>query len=75
MPMNNKQKLTTMVTSEQLEMVRNISRVTRISQAELFREAVEDLIRKYRGVVSEEFAGKVQVYMDKRSTLLEKLSK
>jgi len=56
MTLRNMQKMTTTLTPAQMEAMKEISRMTRIAQSELFREAVDDLIRKYRGVVTEDFA-------------------
>jgi hypothetical protein len=73
--LKNKKKLTTTMEPEQIEMLKTISSITRISQSELFREAVSDLIKKYQAVVTPEFARKVDEHMDKRQVLLEKLSR
>lgn len=71
----NKRKITTTLTPEQVEMIQKISSTTRIPQAELFREAVTDLIKKYQGLVTDEFADKVDNYLEKRHSLLERLAK
>ncbi len=75
MTLRHKQKLTTTLTKEQIETLREISHLTRIAQSELFREAVDDLIKKYRGFVTEEFAGHVETYLDKRHHLMERLAR
>jgi hypothetical protein len=73
--LKNKKKLTTTLEPQQIEMLKTISSITRISQSELFREAVSDLIKKYQGIVTPEFARKVDDYMEKRHVLLERLSR
>lgn len=75
MPLTNKKKLTTTLTPQQIEMLKTISAITRINQSELFREAVDDLIKKYQGIVTPEFAQKVEAYMERRHNLMERLSK
>jgi hypothetical protein len=73
--LKNKKKLTTTLELNQIEILKSISSITRISQSELFREAVNDLIKKYQGIVTTEFSRKVDDYMDKRHALLERLAK
>lgn len=75
MTLKNMHKMTTILTPEQLEAIKEISKMTRIAQSELFREAVDDLIRKYRGVVNDRFAKNVEKYMEKRNALMERLSR
>lgn len=75
MALKNKKKLTTTLEFHQIEMLKNISSVTRITQSELFREAVNDLIKKYQSLVTPGFAEKVDDYMEKRQVLLKRLSK
>jgi hypothetical protein len=75
MTLKHKQKLTTTLTPEQVSKIREISRFTRIAQSELFREAVEDLIRKYEGLVSDDFKDKVETYLDSRKALMERLAR
>lgn len=72
--LKNKKKLTTTLEPQQIEMLKTISSITRISQSELFREAVSDLIKKYQALVTPEFARKVDEHMEKRQVLLERLS-
>ena len=73
--LKNKKKLTTTLEPHQIEMLKTISSITRISQSELFREAVSDLIKKYQTIVTPEFARKVDEHMDRRQILLERLSR
>ena len=40
-----------LVSEEQVEALRELSRKTRVAQSEYLREAVEDLLAKYRGVL------------------------
>lgn len=75
MALKNIKKLTTTLLPEQIEMLKIISNITRINQSELFREAVNDLIKKYQSIVTPEFARKVDAYMQKRHGLMEKLAR
>lgn len=73
--LKNKKKMTTTLEPHQIEMIKAISSITRIKQSDLFREAVNDLIKKYQGIVTPGFAKKVDDYMDKRKELMERLSR
>jgi len=74
MTLKAKKKITTSLSPEQFEIIRKISAKTGIAQSELFREAVDDLIKKYQGAVNEEFAEKVDDYLEKRQTLMKRLA-
>jgi hypothetical protein len=75
MTLKTKRKITTTLSPEQVEIIQTISAKTRIAQSELFREAVDDLIKKYQGAVTEDFAKSVDDYMEKRQTLMKRLAK
>jgi hypothetical protein len=75
MALQTKKKITTTLAPEQLKMVKKISTVTRIAQSELFREAVDDLIRKYHGIVTEEFEKTVDACLERRHALMERFAK
>jgi len=75
MTLKTKKKITTTLSPEQVEIIHRISAKTRVAQSELFREAVDDLIRKYQGAVTEDFAEKVDDYLEKRQALMKRLAK
>jgi hypothetical protein len=75
MSLVRKRKITTTLTPHQVTMLQAISAKTRIPQAELVREAVDSLIQKYQGTVSEDFASLVDDYLEERRTLMERLAR